>query len=341
MNIDEIARLAGVSKSTVSRVLNNKADVSKKTFDRITEVINDTGYTPNAFAKAINEKKAKTIGLIIPHDADYFFSNLYYTEFLHGVSVLIDEQSYYLTLFYPKFNDYILAFKQKRIDGFIVAIPAHGHEKMINSLVNVGAPLVLTGRPPARFKDLPYVDVDDFRGAKLAMTHLIGLGHKRIAFVGEENLISSGCRLDAYRECLRVSGLVCDEALIRLASDNPLKAGSEIMRELMTLPNPPTAVFFSSDMLAISASSAVYGMGLRIPEDVSLVGYDGIIMSKYQHPPLTTVYQPAFDKGHTIAQILVDYLRDGTPMKSLCLDTPLLVRGSTGPPPNRDLPSSP
>jgi LacI family transcriptional regulator len=145
MNIEEIAKLAGVSKSTVSRVLNNKPDVSKETFERVNAIIRAADYTPNAFAKAINENKSKTIGLIIPHDANYFFSNFYYTEFLHGISVLIDEQSYYLMLFYPKFNDYILAFKQKRVDGFIVAIPALEHNKLINALAGVGAPLILTG----------------------------------------------------------------------------------------------------------------------------------------------------------------------------------------------------
>lgn len=332
MNIEEIAKLAGVSKSTVSRVLNNKPDVSKETFERVNAIIRAADYTPNAFAKAINENKSKTIGLIIPHDANYFFSNFYYTEFLHGISVLIDEQSYYLMLFYPKFNDYILAFKQKRVDGFIVAIPALEHNKLINALAGVGAPLILTGCPPECFKEIPYVDVDDVYGARLAMEHFIKLGHKRIAFVGEEKLISSSYRLSSYRQCLKDYNLEYDESLIRLTSETPLEAGYTIMRELMSLPKPPTAIFFSSDMLAISASSVAHSMGLEIPRDVSLIGYDGIIMSKYLYPPLTTVYQPAFNKGYASAKMLIEYLKNGTPMKPLYLDTHLLVRGSTAPP---------
>ena len=332
MNIDEIAKLAGVSKTTVSRVLNNRPDVSKETADRINALIKYTGYTPNAFAKAINKKQANTIGLVIPYEASYIFSNMYFVELLRGISTHIDERSYYLMLCYPKGNNFVDFFKQKRIDGFIIISPDVNHARIINDLVEVKAPLILTANVPCYTGTAAYVDIDDALGARLAVEHLISLGHRRIAYVGESSVISALRRKEAYLECLRAHDILPDETLLCYAEGNMVEAGYNLMEGLMHLPNPPTAVFFSTDMLAIGANNAAHNMGLHIPTDVSLVGFDDIFMSPYLSPPLTTVFQSAYDKGRIAAQILIDYLEDGTPMHNQLLDISLRLRSSTAPP---------
>lgn len=332
MNIDEIAKLAGVSKTTVSRVLNNRPDVSKETADRINTLIKCTGYTPNAFAKAINKKQANTIGLVIPYEASYIFSNMYFVELLRGISTHIDERSYYLMLCYPKGNNFVDIFKQKRIDGFIVISPDVNHARIINDLLEAKAPLILTANVPCYTGATAYVDIDDALGARLAIEHLISLGHRRIAYVGESSVISALRRKEAYLECLRIHNISSDENLIRCAEGNMVEAGYNIMKDLMTLPSPPTAVFFSTDMLAIGANNAAHNMGLQIPEDVSLVGFDDVFMSQYLSPPLTTVFQSAYDKGRIAAKTLIDYLEDGVPMSNQLLDISLQLRSSTAPP---------
>lgn len=335
MNIDEIARLAGVSKTTVSRVLNNRPDVSKETADRINALIKCTGYTPNAFAKAINKKQANTIGLVIPYEASYIFSNMYFVELLRGISTHIDERSYYLMLCYPQGNNFVDFYKQKRIDGFIIISPDVNHARIINDLVEAKAPLILTANVPCYTGAAAYVDIDDAKGAQLAAEHLISLGHRRIAFVGENNIISSMRRRDAYRECLYSHNILPDENLIRYAQGNMVEAGYNLMTDLMQLSDPPTAVLFSTDMLAIGASNAALNMGLNIPTDVSLVGFDDVFMSQYLSPPLTTVFQSAYDKGRIAAQKLIDYLEDETPMDNQLLDIELRLRSSTAPPKKR------
>ena len=206
------------------------------------------------------------------------------------------------------------------------------HARIINDLVEAKAPLILTANVPCYTGAAAYVDIDDALGARMAVEHLISLGHHRIAYVGESSVISSLRRREAYLECLRAHDILPDETLIRYAEGNMVEAGYNLMESLMRLPNPPTAVFFSTDMLAIGATNAAHNMGLQIPSDVSLVGFDDIFMSQYLSPPLTTVFQSAYDKGRIAAKILIDYLEDSTPMRNQLLDIQLRLRSSTAPP---------
>ena len=332
MTINELAKLAGVSKTTVSRVLNGKPDVSKATMDRINALIKDTDYTPNAFAKAINIKKSRTLCLVLPFTPSYIFSSMYYSDLLRGIYTHVDERSYYLMLCYPKNNNCSSFFKQHRVDGFIVITPSLRHTDIIDELREVDAPTILTSALPD-CPYFPYADINEFEGTRQAIEHLIQLGHRRIAYIGEAFSACSLQREHAMKECLAKHSIVCNEAYIRLANDDLMMSGYEQTKVLMGLQTPPTAIFCSADTTAIGALSALHELKIRVPNEVSLIGFDDVFMCKYLDPPLTTVHQSAYMRGYTVTKAIIDFLEDETPMHNIILEQSLQIRSSTAKPP--------
>jgi len=328
ITIDEIAGLAGVSKTTVSRVLNNKPDVNPETRKNILDLIAQYDFTPNALAKAISLQKSHSIGLLIPHEADYIFSNPFYVEVMRGVSTEVDKLGYFLFICYTHDQNYLDIYKQKRVDGFIILSPGSFHKNIIDSLFNLDIPFVSTSRIHDE-REMVSVDVDNFQGATLAMQHLLGLGHTRIGFIGKPSLVSSLDRLNGYKAALQSQGIPLDDALIRIASNASILAGSAVTSEMLDLPNPPTAFLLVNDMLAIGAIHAAQDHGLSVPEDVSVVGFDDIPLAESVNPPLTTVRQPAFEKGARSARILVQYLEKKKKPRSQTLAVELVIRSST------------
>jgi LacI family transcriptional regulator len=331
MTIDEIAALADVSKTTVSRVINDKPDVSPKTRDRILALIEEHSFTPNALAKAIISSKSENIGLIIPYAAQYIFSNPFYVEVLRGISTQISERGYYLMLCYLKDHNYLNIYKQSRVDGYILLSPGSSHSGLIDELIGAKAPFIATARVPELEKEMPWVDVDHCKPAEELTQYLISLGHRRIAYVGKATISSSRERLKGYRSALEKNGISYDERLIKILDEPTLSAGHDAALELMREAGP-TAMFFASDLLAIGGLNAMHECHLQVPEDISIVGFDDIPLSAHLSPALTTVHQPAFEKGYRAASIFIDYLETGVQMKSELLDTQLVIRKSAAPP---------
>jgi LacI family transcriptional regulator len=328
ITIDEIAQMAGVSKTTVSRVLNNKPDVSPETREVILDLIAKCDFKPNALAKAITLQKSQSIGLIIPHEANYIFSNPFYVEVMRGVSTEVDKLGYFLLICYPHDQNYMDIFKQKRVDGFILMSPGSFAKHIIDSLFVVDAPFVSTSYVPDE-RGMVYVDVDNFEGGCMVMEHLISLGHRRISFVGKPNLTSSVDRFEGYKASLQKHGIPYDERLVRIATVASINGGAMAMNELLKVENPPTAVFLVNDQLAIGAMQAVQENGLSVPEDISIVGFDDIPLAETLNPPLTTVRQPAFEKGVQAARMLVQYLEKKKKPDNQILGVELVVRKTT------------
>lgn len=331
ITIDEIAKIAGVSTTTISRVLNNKPDVSPETREKILTIISEYDFMPNAFAKAISLQKSHSIGLLIPHEANYIFSNPFYVEVMRGVSTEIDRLGYFLFICYPHEQNYLDIFKQKRVDGFILLSPGSFHRGIIDSLISLEVPFVSTSKVPEE-KSLIYVDVDNFLGATLVMEHLIGLGHQRIAFVGKPTLVSSVDRLNGYTATLNKYQIPIDDSLIKIAEEASIQGGSNVMNEFLKLENPPTAVLLVNDMLAIGAIRAIQARSGVVPDDMSIVGFDDVPLAENIFPSLTTVRQPAFEKGRRAASMLVHYLEDKKKLKSQILGIELIIRNSTSKP---------
>jgi LacI family transcriptional regulator len=328
ITIDEIAKMAGVSTTTISRVLNNKPDVSPETREKIMGIIAEYDFMPNAFAKAISLQKSHSIGLLIPHEANYIFSNPFYVEVMRGVSTEIDKLGYFLFICYPHEQNYLDIYKQKRVDGFILLSPGSFHRGIIDSLINLEVPFVSTSKVPEE-KNLVFVDVDNFLGATLVMEHLIGQGHKRIAFVGKPSLVSSIDRFNGYTAIMKKYNLPIVDSMVMIADEASIQGGTNVMNAFMNLDEPPTAVLLVNDMLAIGAIRAVQERGKVVPDDMSIVGFDDVPLAENVFPALTTVRQPAFEKGKRAASMLVHFLEEKKKLKSQLLGVDLVIRNST------------
>lgn len=328
MTIEEIAKLAGVSKTTVSRVINNKPDVNPDTRKRILGLIEQYDFQPNAFAKAISLQKSHNIGLIIPHEAEYIFSNQFYVEVMRGVSTEVNKRGYYLLICYPHDHNYVDIYKQKRVDGFILMSPGSFHKNIIESLNEANAPFVATAKIPGE-KRMVYVDVDNYYGATLVIEHLISLGHRKIGFIGKPTLASSQDRMSGYKDTLEKHGITYDESLVRISENSSIKGGFDAMSQLLKNQNRPTSVFCTNDLMALGAINSVKQNGLSVPEDISIAGFDDIPLAEYINPPLTTVRQPAYEKGIRATKMLIQYLEKKTKPKSVNLDVELVIRKST------------
>jgi len=329
MTIEEIAELAGVSKTTVSRVLNNKPDVNKATREKILQIISDNDFQPNAFAKAFSLQKSHSIGLIIPYETDYIFSNPFYIEVMRGVSTEINNRGYYLSICYPKDHNYVDMYKQKRVDGYILMSPGSYHSHIIESLYEVKAPFISTAHIPD-YPDMISVDVDNYAGGRMITEYLVGLGHKVIAYIGKLSVTSSTDRLHGYQDILKENGIIPDEKLVKISNAGTSDSGYQIMKELLSETKDITAVFAASDIMTGGIIKAIKEAGLCVPEDISVVGFDDIPSSEYADPPLTTVKQPAFQKGVEATKMLIDLIEDEISPESKILDLELIIRKSTG-----------
>jgi LacI family transcriptional regulator len=331
ITIGEIAKLAGVSKTTVSRVLNEKPDVDPITREKITALITEYNFQPNAFAKAISQQSSSQhIGLLIPHKAGYIFSNSFYTEVMRGVSTEVDAQSYYLLLCYAHDVNYMDIYHQKRVEGFILLSPGSYHKDIIETLNAGNVPFVSTAKIFDE-ESMDYVDIDNHQGGMLAMEHLIGLGHKRIAYIGKPDLTSSLERMNSHRAALKKHYLPYDPDLVMVLDSSSTESGYSATVHLIDNPNPPTAIFLANDVMAVGAIRAIQERGLRVPDDISIVGFDDIPLASLINPPLTTIYQPAYQKGVCAAKMLIGKLQKKPAPVCEILDVKLVVRASTGP----------
>ncbi len=330
-NIAEIARLAGVSKTTVSRVLNNKPDVKPETKGRIAELIRQYDFHPNASAKAISSRKGiNTIGLIIPYDSNYIFGNPFNTEIMRGVTLETNAAGYHLMLCHYRKEEYVAVYKQNRVSGFILVSPGQDNLNMLDRIQEMGAPLVSTSRVPG-MRGVPSIEVDNVYGGSLAIEHLINLGHRRIGVIkGPSQLASSSDRFAGYCQTLARHGIPVDEALVAHGYTS-IESGYQATETLLRNNTDMTAVFAASDLMAIGVISAINQAGLSVPDDISVVGYDNIPLAGSLNPPLTTVDQHADEKGACAARILIDIIEGKEDKAGRVIDVDLKVRGSTGP----------
>lgn len=331
ITIGEIARIAGVSKTTVSRVINDKPDVDPQTRERILNLIDDYGFQPNAFAKAISLQKSSHIGLIIPHDAQYVFSNPFYTEVMRGVSTEVDQTGYYLVLCFAHESNYLDIYRQKRVDGFVLLSPGSYHRHIIDSLNEEKVPFVSTAKISDE-KDMTFVDVDNFYGATVAMEYLVSLGHRKIAYIGKPTLQSSQDRLHGYQAVLEKYDLPRREDWMLTTDTSSVEGGYIYTAGLLQQEDLPTAIFLANDVMAIGAINAIREKGLRVPEDISVFGFDDIPLARYIYPSISTIRQPTFEKGMEAARLLVKMLESGQPAQSITLPVELVVRQSTAAP---------
>jgi LacI family transcriptional regulator len=333
LTLEDIAKLAKVSRSTVSRVVNLQPGVRGDVRKRVLDVIQTSRYHPNAAARTLVSQRSWTIGLILPHSVSYFFTDPFYSHLTKGIAQACNQYDYTLALFLVGTKEeeekiFPRIARKGLLDGVLVQSGHPGDQKIIGHLIDVKMPLVVIGRP-FRSDNVSYVDVDNVNASFNAVSHLIQLGYQRIGTItGSNNNIAGLDRLVGYRKALTERHRSEDESLI-VEGDFTEISGYDAMQKLLL--NKPDAVFVASDTMALGAMRATREAGLNIPRDIAFVGFDDLPIAAFTDVQLTTVRQPVTQFGFKVVELLIDLITNGIqPARHMILDTELVIRDSCG-----------
>lgn len=335
VTLADVAELAQVSKMSVSRVINRQPGVSKQTRQRILEAIEQLGYVPNSSPRA-RILDSKLVALLIPD-----ITTTYMGEILRGVSGAAERLNCGLMLYTQGSSDhtqrtgyYLSLLNNSLVDGVLMVVPLD-YEVIVSDLKKHHLPYVIIDHHSGA-EDEPSVTATNRKGVRDAMHYLMALGHRRIGFItGRMDIACSHDRLQGYRDGLAEIGIPFDPELVR-EGDFSQPAGFQQAQILLSLNDPPTAIVASNDVMALGVMDAAKAAGLRIGQDLSILGFDDIYMASQTYPPLTTIRQPMADMGETALELLVALLEGRTALTLRReLPTELVIRESTGPAPNR------
>lgn len=309
LTIKELAKITGLSVSTLSRVINDHPDVASQTRRRVKKIIEKFGYTPNLLAKDLRLQSTKTIGVVISDISNPFFASV-----VKGIENTARQRKYHIILCESTEQDKleleeesIETLLKKRVAGLLLT-PAH--EKVMDILAKKGRgiPFVLMSR---HFVKTPtnYVVSDDTLGSYLATEHLIKKGHRKILYLnGSSRLSDARDRLVGYKKALLEKGISFDEGLVKTVPGINMEEAYNAVKRILAKKVDFTAIFCFADYLAMGAMKAIHGAGLRIPDDIAVVGYDDVEVASILEPPLTTIYTPKYQLGKKAVEILLDHL---------------------------------
>jgi DNA-binding LacI/PurR family transcriptional regulator len=339
--IADVAREAGVSKTAVSFAFNSPDRLAPDTASRILDVAETLGYRPHPVARMLTQRQTHTIGVLTPQALSVIFSNPFFGAFNEGVALAAEQEGYALHFISPLHGSLARAMNRATVDG-VVAVGLSADHPEVEQIRAAGVPLVMVDS--SALPDQPNVEIDDEGGARAAAEHLVALGHRDIMIVAVEPppparelepMGVMGRRLRGYGAGLTAKGIELGPEAIVVAPAT-IEGGLVAFHRAWGDGLRPTGVLVMSDVMAIGVLRAARELGLRIPEDLSVVGFDDIDMSQHVNPPLTTVHQPIRRKGESAVHLLLTVVqrRDRAP-EQLRLETRLVIRGSTGPAPRR------
>ena len=299
LTLEEIGKLAGVSRSTVSRVINNHPNIRSEVRERVQKVIDETGYQPNSAARSLASKQSKILGLIMPSIVQSAFTDPYYPRIIQGISHACNENDYTvsLLLFETKEEEHKMIKRvvgSGLIDGLIITADTINNP-FVPTIQKYNIPFVQIGRP--REKDsnfVSYIDVDNIAGAHLATTHLIQQGFTCIGQIATVHNTAGVDRDTGFRRAMAERGLNINEDLIAVA-DFTEASGYQAMKTL--IPKKPQAVFVQSDAMAVGAIRAIRDHKLKVPDDIAIASFDDLSFAATADPPLTTIRQPIYRTG--------------------------------------------
>ncbi len=331
----DVAKMAGVSRATVSYVLNNvkTVNISDKTSDLVRSAARDLGYVPDAAAQALVKRRTEIVGLVLSHAYhQHLASNVFLPQFIDGLMDIVQQHRLRLLIDtvaeQTEKDAYMNLARSKQIDGMIFFNPRLDDAEF-QALVEDAMPSVVVGHVPN--VDISCVDVDNAVGAYKGVKHLLELGHRRIGFIANapDSFASAVERLQGYQEALKEYDIELDGNLIGYAKFSS-QSGYDAMNHLLKTCKDATAFFIASDEVAFGAMAALRDADLSIPDDVSVVGFDDVPTAAYFNPPLTTIHIPPFEMGQNAGTLLIDLLAGRTvPGSEVILDTTLIKRNST------------
>jgi LacI family transcriptional regulator len=328
ISLKDVAKLAGVGLGTASRVLNNHPSVTEETRKAVQEAMKTLSYQPNAIARSLKMNSTMTVGIVIPDISSAFFP-----EIVRGIEDIANQCQYNIILSntdldFDKEKDALNMFHEKKVDG-VLFISNTVSSSTMEKFKEMNIPVVLVA---TRDKEgvLPSVTIDNEKAAYEAVDYLCGLGHKKIAMIaGLFDDPNAGIpRLQGYIRALSENGLRFDKDLIQ-QGDYGYKSGYDSIRELLDKNIVPTAVFAASDLMAIGASRAMLERGLRIPEDISIIGFDGVEAAEFFYPAITTMSQPRYEMGAEGMRLLTKLMnKEEIEEKNVLLEFELIERES-------------
>lgn len=330
LTINQIAELAEVSRSVVSRVLNDRPSVNDATRARVLKVIREHNYVPSAVARSLVTQRRFEVGLLFARRSDESLTSGFWALVYLGISETCLERGYMVsaTMISPEQAQNRIIGRRK-FDGYIM-VTAEMIEAVAASVIKREIPAVIIG-PNSDMPEITSVDTENQRGGYLATRHLIDLGHRRIgAITSQKEPEVRRNRIGGYHEALEEAGIPIQEELI-VADGEAYRGGYEAMRQLLQQSPRPTAVFCDSDVLAFGALQALHEAGIRVPDEMAMVGLDDLPMAKYSSPALTTVRQPIYRMGQEAAHLLIDQI-EGKQEASVrkVLPVELIIRDSCG-----------
>lgn len=339
ITLRDVAEKANVSISTVSRILNKKDStipISDETRQRVIQAAQDIGYKPNMAARHLAQRQSfALIGAIVPQTVPAVLAHPFYMLILHGIAQQCQEKNYAVAIY---FVDTDLEDKVASVYAHIANIPANGfvltsvksNDRLVPRFQADNIPFVQIGRTPEPEQPSPhFVDVDNYGGAVTAVNHLLQRGHQKIATIsGPQDMAAGLDRLRGYQESLQQAGIALNSNWI-VAGNFESDSGYQAMTQILESGEPPTAVFAASDSMAAGAYQAIQERGLRIPEDIAVIGFDDNDSYTNNTPPLTTIRQPINQLGHSAAGLLLQILNDTPPLENIILKPELIIRQST------------
>lgn len=324
--IEEVAAAAGVSRSTVSRVVNGSTAVSPEALAAVQRAIADMNYVPNRAARSLASRQTHAIALVVPEDTTRFFGDPFFAAIVAGITGALGASDYLLNLLIASDDpgDKVSAFMRNGgVDGALI-VSHHTSDAFIERIADA-VPVVYGGRP-VRPRDGDYVvDVDNVAAARVATRRLIAIGRTRVATIsGPLTMVASNDRVQGYRDALADAGLT---PFAEEAGDYSEGSGAEAVRRILAV-GRPDAIFVASDLMARGAMTALRTAGIRVPDDVAIVGFDDSAVALTTDPPLTTIRQPMYAQGEAMAGVLLSRLAGESPERITILPTELVVRAS-------------
>lgn len=323
--IKDVAKIANVSVATVSRILNNLDGYSEETRKKVMDVINDIGYQRNAIARNLKINESRTIGVLLPR-----VDTLFYVQIVNGIQDYANENNYSVITCNvgrdgEKTTEYLNTLAERQVDGMIVCSlpPESEYDKKI---VESNIPSILVSTLSYRYS-IPYVKVDDYQASYAGTCYLIENGHRNIALLGgkSEDPIAGAPRLAGFIQALKDNGLSVNENFIK-HNGFSFKDGITSMEELLKEKESATAIFATCDEIAIGALTVAHRKGIKVPEDISIIGYDNTFVSEMCYPTLTTIGQPLYQMGQKSVEMLIKKINQNTEIESVIMPFEIIER---------------